>query len=165
MTYQCQFDELAHKLVRSHNQHSSFDTLMMNGADVHQYPLLKGSQPFHHLNSQMKKLTEKYIDLMYYQLNRFVTASKMFFPSLFFFRSYGTSVRRISNEESIFLPYIGSFGFLFTCSFSHCLFSDLGFMPAFLGSVLAFSLFISEEHTSELQSRGHLVFRLLLENK
>src|SRR5690625_6667625 len=44
--------------------------------------------------------------------------------------------------------------------------SDLG-ISDFSFSILhgwAFTLFRSEEHTSELQSRGHLVCRLLLEN-
>src|SRR5690625_7623346 len=39
------------------------------------------------------------------------------------------------------------------------------FLFQFLKPLLSFLLFRSEEHTSELQSRGHLVCRLLLEKK
>src|SRR5690625_2870163 len=39
------------------------------------------------------------------------------------------------------------------------------FWPLLLGKFLAAEAFRSEEHTSELQSRGHLVCRLLLEHK
>src|SRR2546429_6584747 len=50
-----------------------------------------------------------------------------------------------------------------------CLFADLGVDPGDEGcqsfEATSFLLFRSEEHTSELQSRLHLVCRLLLEKK
>src|SRR3989442_9912646 len=57
---------------------------------------------------------------------------------------------------------------------SHVLFAQAGLLPGFrydirkvrfLEGVVALRLLRSEEHTSELQSRPHLVCRLLLEKK
>src|SRR2546422_6609878 len=53
------------------------------------------------------------------------------------------------------------FGYTGLVSFGHALFLGIG---AYTGAFLT-SVFRSEEHTSELQSRLHLVCRLLLEKK
>src|SRR5690625_6255038 len=59
--------------------------------------------------------------------------------------------RMSANERSGLYSYLNSY--------------NLGLVYQFSGNVVPAAAVRSEEHTSELQSRGHLVCRLLLEKK
>src|SRR5690625_5911231 len=73
-------------------------------------------------------------------------------------------VRQITQEKQRFLQYLSYKCNTFTEDVESSVFGK-AMMDLFLENYSLEELSRSEEHTSELQSRGHLVCRLLLEKK
>src|SRR5439155_23626176 len=103
----------------------------------------------------------------------------LFFYSIFFFNDPSTTeiytlslhdalpILRFRHSCSVSSPSLSnSRGVAIAWSYSVCVSrSRLSMMPRTRSILSLVHLVRSEEHTSELQSRGHLVCRLLLEKK
>src|SRR5690625_6928305 len=76
--------------------------------------------------------------------------------------SYFQSVSSLTSTSATLVPFARSSTVIAGCSSRS---SNHVFIPETLVVVVFVTTNRSEEHTSELQSRGHLVCRLLLEKK